>query len=129
MATAGSLDRVGTFLAYSICAPQNAGRAVGCAQEEIKRFIAEGVPQEELNEARQGYRQQIEVGLSNDGAVAGMLTRDLFLGRTLKFAEEQLAKVEALQPAAVQAALAKYVPAEKLIIVEAGDLAKAGAGG
>jgi predicted Zn-dependent peptidase len=58
-----------------------------------------------------------------------MLTRDLFLGRTLKFAEEQLAKVEALQPAAVQAALAKYVPAEKLIIVEAGDLAKAGAGG
>ena len=129
MATAGSLDRVGTFLAYSICAPQNAGHAVGCAQEEIKRFIAEGVPQEELNEARQGYRQQIEVGLSNDGAVAGMLTRDLFLGRTLKFAEEQLAKVEALQPAAVQAALAKYVPAEKLIIVEAGDLAKAGAGG
>ncbi len=129
MATAGSLDRVGTFLAYSICAPQNAGRAVGCAQEEIKRFIAEGVPEDELKEARQGYRQQIEVGLSNDGAVAGMLTRDLFLGRTLKFAEEQLAKIEALQPADVQAALAKYVPPEKLIVVEAGDLAKAGAGG
>ena len=129
MATAGSLDRVGTFLAYSICAPQNAGRAVGCAQEEIKRFIAEGVPEDELKEARQGYRQQIEVGLSNDGAVAGMLTRDLFLDRTLKFAEEQLAKIEALQPADVQAALAKYVSPEKLIVVEAGDLSKASAGG
>jgi zinc protease len=125
MATASSQDRVGTFLAYSICAPQNAARAVDCAQEEIQRLLAQGVPDEELNDARQGYRQQIEVGLSNDGAVASMLTRDLFLDRTLKFAEDQLAKIEALRPADVKSVLAKYVQPDKLIVVQAGDLAKA----
>lgn len=123
-AVAGALDRAGSFIAYSICAPQNAERAVACAREELVRFIQEGVPQRELDEVRQGYRRQVEVNLANDAAVAGLLARDLFLGRTCRFAEEQLARIDALGPQDVQAALGKHVPPEKVIIVRAGDFSK-----
>ncbi|HVP10097.1 MAG TPA: pitrilysin family protein [Phycisphaerae bacterium] len=125
MANVSEQDRVGTFLAFSICAPQNAERAVTCAVEEIKRLIAEGVPQKELDDARKAYRQRIVETLSNDGAVAGMLTRDLYLDRTFKFLEDRLAKVEALTAKDVQAAMAKYVQPGKLVIVRAGDFSKA----
>lgn len=123
MMTASARDKVGTFIAFSICAPQNAEKAVSCAREEIARFIKDGVPQTELDDARKGYRQALEVGLSSDGAVAGLLTRDLNLGRTLKFSQELLTRIEALTPEQVQAALAKYVQPEKLIVVRAGDFA------
>ncbi len=121
MATAGSLDRVGTFMAFSICAPQNAERTLACAREEIERFLKEGVPQQELDDARNGYRQQIEVGLANDGAVAGMLARDLFLDRTLAFSQTQLDRIGQLAPQDVQAVLAKYIQLPKLVVVRAGD--------
>jgi zinc protease len=120
-ALAGSLDRVGTFIAFSLCAPQNALRAITCAQEEIRRMLTEGLPQQELDDARNGYRRQIEVNLGNDGNVAGMLARNLFFDRTMKFYEEQLARIEALTPEAVQNALARYVRPEQLVIVRAGD--------
>lgn len=121
MAMAGSLDRVGTFVAFSICAPQNAERTLACAREEIERFLKDGVPQQELDDARNGYRQQIEVGLANDGAVAGMLARDLFLDRTLAFSQTQLDRIGQLAPHDVQAILAKYIQLPKLVVVRAGD--------
>jgi len=121
MALAGSLDRVGTFIAFSLCAPQNALRAIACAKEEIRRMLAEGLPQQELDDARQGYRRQIEVSLANDSNIASLLARNLFLDRTMRFYEDQLARIEALTPQAVQSALAKHVRPEQLVIVRAGD--------
>jgi zinc protease len=129
MANASPLDRVGTFIAFSICAPQNAERAVACAREEIDRFLKEGVPQQELDDARNGYKQQIEVGLANDGSVAGMLTSGLYLDRTLKFQADQLAKIEKLTPQDVQAALAKFLAPDKVVVIRAGDFAKAAEAG
>jgi zinc protease len=127
MASASSQDRLGTFIAFSICAPQNAQRAVACAREEIDRFLKDGVPQQELDDARNGYKQQIEVGLANDGAVAGMLAGGLYLDRTLQFQADQLAKIEKLTPQDVQTTLAKYVVPDKVIVIRAGDFTKAGA--
>ncbi len=124
MTAVGSQDKAGTFIAFSICNPQNAEKAVTCAQEEIARLIKDGVPDQELTDAKKGYRQTLEVGLANDGAVAGALARDLSLDRTMKFSEELLAKIEALTPQQVQAAIAKYVQPEKLVIVRAGDFSK-----
>lgn len=121
---ASSQDKRGTFLGYGICAPQNAEKALACAREEIERFIREGVTQQELDEARAGYIQQLNVGLSNDGPVCGMLAQSVHLGRTMKFAEEQLAKIKALTPKDVQGAFVKYVSPEKLVIIRAGDFEK-----
>ena len=127
MATANSLDRLGTFLAYSICAPQNAEFTLTCALEEIDRLIKDGIPQQELDEVRTGYRQQLGVMLANDGTVAAMLARDLFLNRTAEFAIALLGKIEALTPEAVQQALAKYVRPDRLVVIRAGDFDKSAA--
>jgi zinc protease len=125
MATASPLDRLGAFLAFSICAPQNAERAITCAREEISRLIKDGIPQQELDEVRTGYREQLGVMLANDRTLAMMLARDLFLNRTTEFASAQIAQIEALTPEAVQKVMAKYVRPDQLIVVRAGDFDKA----
>lgn len=126
---AGALDRAATFTCAGICAPQNAEKALACAREEIVRLLAEGVTQAELDDARKGHRQAIEVQLANDAGVAGQLVSGLFHGRTLKFSEEQQAKIDALAPKDLAAAFAKYVKPEGLVVIRAGDFAsKAGPG-
>lgn len=119
-----SQDRAGTFVALSICAPQNAERALLCIREELERLAKEGVTQQELDEARKGYRESLDVMLASDAAVVGMLTRNLYLDRTMKFYEDQLARIEALKPQDVQAALSKYIPPDKLVVIRAGDFEK-----
>lgn len=114
-------DRAGYFIAYGICAPQNAEKAVACAVDEIEKLLKDGVTQKELDDARKGYREQVKVGLSNDAAVAGALAQNAYLGRTLKFNEEQLKKIEALTVDDVNTAARKYIKAENLIVVSAGD--------
>lgn len=84
-------------------------------------MLTDGLPQQELDDARAGYRRQLEVNLANDGNVAGMLARNLFLNRTMKFYEDQLTQIEALTPQAVQDALSKYVRPEQFVVVRAGD--------
>ena len=123
-ASIGSQDKVGAFVALSICAPQNAQRALLCIREELERLGKEGVTQQELDDARKGYRESLDVTLATDSAVVGMLTRNLYLDRTMKFYEDQLAKIEALKPQDVQAALGKYIPTDKLVVILAGDFDK-----
>ncbi|MBI1850719.1 MAG: insulinase family protein [Planctomycetes bacterium] len=119
-----SQDRNGGFVGTGICAPQNAEKALACGLEEMDKLIKEGVPQQELDDARKGYHQSLEVQLSNDGGVAGMLASGLYLGRTLKFNEDNLKKIDALEPKDLSTAFAKYVKLDKLVTVRAGDFSK-----
>jgi len=124
----GALDRAGTFSGFGICAPENAEKALACAREELARFLAEGVTQKELDDARKGHRQELEVQLSSDSGVANLLAAGLYHARTLKFAEEQLAKLDALTPEDLRTAFAKHVKADGQFVVRAGDFAKTGGG-
>jgi zinc protease len=121
MVAAGSEEPSGTFLAFAMCAPQNTDRAVECAREEIARLIREGITAEELDAARRAYRQQIEIFLSRDSMLATQLTNNLYLGRTMKFSEELLTKIDALTPEQVQAVAGKYLDPDRCVVVSAGD--------
>ena len=123
---ASSLDKTGVFMSYGICAPENADKALACAKEELALLIKSGVTDEELAQAKKGYKQSVDVQLSNDGAVTGMLARNLFVKRTMKFNEDQMKKIDSLTSKDVQAAAAKYLSAEKLVIIRAGDFDKQG---
>ncbi len=114
----------GTFTIGGICAPENATKALTCAREELEKLAKDGVTQEELDNARKGFLEDLKVSLSNDGAVAGMLSRNLYLERTMKFLEDRVAKIQALTPAEVTAAARKYLTPDKLVVVYAGDLDK-----
>jgi zinc protease len=90
-------------------------------QEELDRLLRDGVTQEELDNARQGYLQARKVSRSTDTALAGQLTTLRYEGRTMARQAELEKKIEALTPEQIAAALRKHIDPKKLVIVTAGD--------
>lgn len=121
---ASSLDKAGVFEAYAIYAPENVGRLEAAYQEEVARVLKDGFTQDELDKARQGWLQQNELMRSRDAALAGTLTNDLFVGRTMAYDSTLEARVRGLTAADVNAAFRRYIDPAKFITVEAGDFDK-----
>ncbi|HEV2291290.1 MAG TPA: pitrilysin family protein, partial [Gemmatimonadales bacterium] len=121
---ASSLDKAGVFEAYAIYAPENVGRLEAAYQEEVARALKDGFTQDELDKARQGWLQQNELMRSRDAALAGTLTNDLFVGRTMAYDSTLEARVRGLTAADVNAAFRRYIDPARFITVEAGDFDK-----
>ena len=120
--TASSWDKRATLTISAICNPQNMGRVEKAAKEELDRLLQDGVTQEELDKAKQGYLEARQVGRSSDQALTGMLSNLRQLDRTMAFDADMDKKIEALTPEAVDAALRNHIDAKKLTVVVAGDL-------
>lgn len=121
---ASPLDSLGIYQAYAIYAPENLARLETAFQEEIDRVLKDGFSQEELDKARQGWLQQNELARSRDGSLAGKLVTNLYVGRTLAYDAAFEARVRALTPAEVNAAMRRYLDPARFVIVEAGDFDK-----
>ncbi|MCK6455788.1 MAG: insulinase family protein [Phycisphaerae bacterium] len=124
MVQASSHERTAAFMAYGICAPQNAEKAINAAREEIERLIKEGVSEKELADAKKAYFEQVKIQLADDDGVANMLARQTYVGRTMKFTEDQLKAIEQLTTDDVNRVIRKYLSAEKLFVIRAGDFTK-----
>jgi zinc protease len=116
-----SFDKRGTLVITAICNPQNIGRVEKATLEEVDRLLRDGVTQEELDQARQGWLQSQKVARSSDSALAGMLNGLRFVDRTMMWDADLEKKIAALTPEQVVTALRKYVDPKKLVIVTAGD--------
>jgi zinc protease len=123
----GSLDKVGSFFAFAIYAPENVEKLEAAFKEEIQKVITDGFTAEELAAAKTGWTQSRSVGRSQDGGVAGTLNNYLFINRDYKWDEEYEKKVLALTPEQINAAMKKYLVPDKMNIIKAGDFAKANA--
>jgi zinc protease len=118
-----SLDKRGTLRYYAICNPQNIERVKTAIQEEIARFLKDGVSQEELEKAKQGYLQAQKVRRTNDRALAGTLADLSQAGRTMEFYAQFEKRIAGLTADQVQAAAKKYIDPKDLVVVTAGDFA------
>jgi zinc protease len=116
-----SQDQRAGLTISAICNPQNIGRVEKCAQEELERLLRDGVTNEELENAKQGYLQAQKVGRASDIALAGILTNLRHLGRTMAFEADVEKKINGLTVEQVNAALRKHLDPKKLVIVTAGD--------
>ncbi len=116
-----SQDRSASQLVFAICAPENAGKAMTAACEEITRFLKDGIQQNELDDAKSSYDSQLKMQLSSEGALANMLARQTYLGRTMKFASDQAATVQSLTVEQVNAVVRKHLSADKFVKIRAGD--------
>jgi zinc protease len=123
--SAGAMDEVGSFVAYAIHAPRNAGRLEAAMREELARVVQQGFTAEELEKARSGLLEYRQAGRSQDGSLARQLAGYLYLGRTLDFDAGFEARMAKLQPQDVQKALARHLDGAKLTVVKAGDFAGA----
>lgn len=121
---AGTLDKVGTFQAYAIYAPENVDRFEEVFKEEIEKATAEGFSAEEIETAKTGWLQSRAVGRAQDASIAGSLNNYLFNDRDFLWDEELEEKVKNLTVEEVNAAIKKHLDFKKLNMVKAGDFAK-----
>ncbi len=124
-----ALDRFGTWGAYAIFAPQNAGKVEAALREEVAKALSGGFSKEELEHARSSWLQGQAVSRAQDRELAGRIAGQLYLDRTMAHDAQLESKVRELQAAALQAALKRYLDPAKLNVVVAGDFAKAPAAG
>ena len=118
---ASAQDKRASLSITAICNPQNMGKLEKAAQEELDRIVRDGVTADEVDRAKKGYLQARKVGRSSDVALTGELSGLRHLNRTMAHDAEMDAKIEALTPEAVSAALKKHIDPKKLLVVVAGD--------
>jgi zinc protease len=124
-AFAGSLDDAGGFGGYAIVAPQNLAKAKASILDEFGKMAAGAPDAKELQHAKDTWIKDQDTSLSDDSYVLGMLTNELYRGRTTAFTKELRAKIQAVTAADVARVANKYYHLERLTIVDAGDRAKA----
>ncbi|MDB4906644.1 MAG: Zinc protease [Gemmatimonadetes bacterium] len=120
-----SREPYGVFIGYAIYNPANAEKLEAGFFEEVDRLLKDGITADELEKAKQGWLQQRKVGRAQDASISSALSTDLWLGRTLAFDEGIESKVAALTVDEVNAALRKTIDPKKMVVVRAGDFAKA----
>jgi zinc protease len=111
--------------AYAIAAPQNMPKVEADFQEEVARILKDGVTADELEKAKKTWLDQRVMQRSDESKLAGLLESVEIWGRTMQWDEQLEAKVAALTPEQVNAALKRHLDPSALSIVKGGDFKKA----
>jgi zinc protease len=119
-----SWDVNGAWSAYAIAAPQNIGKVETAFREELARALKDGFTDAEVAAAKSGIMQVRVQNRAQDGTLAGAWVGLMHLGRTFQWSKDFEAKIVALTPDQVGAALRKYVDPAKISVVTAGDFKK-----
>jgi zinc protease len=119
------IDENSSLVAFAIFAPQNLDRVRAGIREELARAGRDGYTAKEVDDAKKALMQERRIARTRDGALAGALVTQAWLGRTWDFTARIDATIEALTPEQVNAALRKYVRPDAFAYVFAGDFAKA----
>jgi zinc protease len=122
--TADARDPSARFTVNAITNPGNIDRVDIAFREELKEFQTNGPSTKELSDAQKAYLEAQKVGRAGDAAIAGQIVSNLRLGRTFAHAREQEQRIAALTPEDVKAAFRKYIDANNLVIIRAGDFKK-----
>jgi zinc protease len=122
--SAPALDPAGLWLAYAISAPQNTAKVEAALREEVQKAITEGFTEDELTEAKKGWKQSAEVVRTQDPSLARRLSAYLSIDRTMAYDKDLEAKVAALTVAQVNEALRQSLKVVNLSFITAGDFAK-----
>lgn len=124
--SSSSLDRRSVLYMYAISNPQNTNKVKTAIREELEKLLKDGVTEEELAAAKQGYLQAQLSGRGNDGSLATTLNRTSEANRTMAFHSQFEQQIKSVTSAQVLAALKKNVDPKRIVIVTAGDFSKVG---
>ena len=122
--SASAFDERGEFSVSAIYAPQNRSRVESATKEELERALREGFTKEEVENAKSGYLQARRGARGQDGALAARLASYAVLKRTMQWDADFDAKIAALTPESILAALKRHLDFSQLSSVKAGDFAK-----
>jgi zinc protease len=121
-ADSNQADQNSQMYLYAIYAPANYDKIQLGFKEEIARFITDGITQEELENAVNGWIQGQNVSRAKDNELSSLVNNNIFYGRDMTFQKDLETKVAQLTVADVNAAIKKYVRTfDKWSVVNAGD--------
>ncbi len=110
---------------YAIYNPDNYDKVQQGFKEELDRLIADGVTEEELKNAINGWVQAESVSRAKDNELARTINNNLYYHRTMAFQKAIEEKVSQLTVSQVNRAIKKYLkPLEQWSVVNAGDFKK-----
>jgi zinc protease len=112
------------LMILAIYNPINVDKVVSGVDEEVQRLLRDGVRPDELDKAKTGYLQQLQIMRAADTTLASVIAENLYVGRTMRFQAELEQKIKELKPEAVNAAIRKYIDPKRLSVVTAGDFKK-----
>jgi len=118
-------DDGGAFYASAIAAPQNMPKVEAAFQEEVARILKDGVTADELEKAKKTWLDQRMLQRADEANLARVLETVERWGRTMQWDAQLDAKVAALTPEQVNAALKRHLDPSVLSIVKGGDFKKA----
>ena len=90
-------------------------------------MLRDGYTDEEVATAKDAWSQARQVGRAQDGALTGALLGGLHNGRTMAWDAEIDAKVRALTPAQIRAAMQRHLDLTKMTFMKGGDFDGVGA--
>jgi len=118
-------DENSTMYLYAIYAPMNYDKVQLGFKEELDRYIKDGITEDELKDAVNGWIQEENVSRAKDNELARLINNNIFYGLSLDFQKALEDKVSKLTVADVNMAIKKYIqPFEKWTVVNAGDFKK-----
>jgi zinc protease len=106
---ASPFEQFGSIGFEAIFAPQNRARVQAGFDEELARFVKDGITPAELAEAKQAILAERATARTSDAVVAGNWMFKLDQGRTWAWSAEQDAKLTALTVDQVNAAIRKWI--------------------
>lgn len=115
-------DKNSSMYVYAIYNPENSVKVQEGFKEEIARFIADGITQEELTNAVNGWEQEQNVSRAKDAELARTIGNNMYYNRDMMFQKNIEAKVKTLTVEEVNKAIKKHFKAfDQWTVVNGGD--------
>lgn len=116
-----SIDVNTPWMLSAIFAPQNQPKVEAALKEEIARSLKDGFTQAELDEGRAGLLSYRRLSRAQDGAVAGALASNLYLGRQFAFAQRVDDAIAQVTLPQLNAVWRKFIDPQRLVLAWGGD--------
>lgn len=115
-------DKNSSMYIYAIYAPENAAKVQEGFKEEIARYIKEGITEEELKNAVNGWVQEQNVSRAKDNELARTINANLYWDRDMAFQKNVEERVKNLTVEDVNRVIKKYFKnMENWTVVNGGD--------
>lgn len=118
-------DQNSSIYLYAIYAPTNYEKVQLGFKEEIDRFIKDGITEDELKNAVNGWVQEENVSRAKDGELANLINNNIFYDRSLDFQKNLEEKIINLTVGEVNKVIQTYIkPYKEWTVINAGDFKK-----
>lgn len=118
-------NKAAAWTVYAFYNPKFQGKVDEAIKDEVTKALKDGFTQEELDANKKSWSTGRKTNLGSDGFLSNSLINTLLnLNVPLEEYDVLEGKIQALTLAQVNAALKKYVSADKLVFLYAGDFEK-----